>query len=475
ATQLDVLRRRMATVPGGRRDHAPTELPTITAPEPAPPTASGTDLTGKTDDPEPLSAAVRGKPCEPCPVPPPLDALLPRRALTRGTAVSVTGAGSMLTPVRAWAAVTVLALAVFAVTATEMLPIGVLPAISDDLGVGVGVAGLSVSLYGIVAGVLAPVATRWTRAVDRRTVVLIIVAVFVLGNAATALVTSYAQLLAVRFVVGIAHGLMWSIVAAVAVLLVPQPQRMRATAVTFSGISLALVFGVPAGTWMGEWVGWRGAFAALAGLTAVAGAAVVVLIPALPASRSAQAASSIRDVLRRSRIRRVLLITAAVVIGKCAAYIYIAPYLLGGVGVSSDVVGGYLLIYGIAGVAGNALAGFVSARSPMMLVVGVAVLAVVLLVLAAPMGALSVFVLVGVWGLSYSALPVLLQTAVFDAAPDCREAATSLYVLVFNVSIAGGALAGAVGIDVLGPIAPIALGAVFCALGTVAAIGARRS
>ena len=96
ATQLDVLRRRMATVPGDRRDHAPTELPTITAPEPAPPTASGTDLTGKADDPEPLSAAVRGKTLRTMPVPPPLAALLPRRALARGTAVTVTGAGSML-------------------------------------------------------------------------------------------------------------------------------------------------------------------------------------------------------------------------------------------------------------------------------------------------------------------------------------------------------------------------------------------
>ncbi|MCC8930486.1 hypothetical protein [Rhodococcus sp. I2R] len=96
ATQLDVLRRRMATVPGGRRDHAPTDLPTITAPEPAAPTASSTDLAGEPDDLEPLSGAVRGKTLRTMPVPPPLAALLPRRALARGTAVTVTGAGSML-------------------------------------------------------------------------------------------------------------------------------------------------------------------------------------------------------------------------------------------------------------------------------------------------------------------------------------------------------------------------------------------
>jgi hypothetical protein len=90
ATQLDVLRRRMATVPG-RRDHAPADLPTITAPDRPEPLAPVVD-----DDPEPLIAAVRGKTLRTMPVPPPLAELLPRRALARGTAITVTGAGSIL-------------------------------------------------------------------------------------------------------------------------------------------------------------------------------------------------------------------------------------------------------------------------------------------------------------------------------------------------------------------------------------------
>ncbi|MBY4128091.1 hypothetical protein HQO83_06795 [Rhodococcus fascians] len=90
ATQLDVLRRRMATVPGGRREHAPADLPDVTAPDPAPSVALADD------DPEPLNAAVRGKTLRTMPVPPPLAALLPRRALARGTSVTVTGAGSIL-------------------------------------------------------------------------------------------------------------------------------------------------------------------------------------------------------------------------------------------------------------------------------------------------------------------------------------------------------------------------------------------
>ncbi|MGF0311787.1 MFS transporter [Rhodococcus sp. IEGM1428] len=259
-------------------------------------------------------------------------------------------ATAAMTPPRAWACVTVLAVAVFSVTATEMLPIGLLPAIAGDLGISVGTAGLSVTLYGIVAGLLAPVATRWTRPVDRRTVVLIIIAVFVLGNTATALVTTYAQLMAARFFVGVAHGLMWSIVATVAVRLVLPSQRVRATAVAFSGISLGLVLGVPAGTWLGDWLGWKGAFGALAGLTAVVGIAVRVLLPSLPALRPARS-PGFRDALRSKGIAAILLVAAAAVIGNYAAYTYIAPYLLDGVGASTDAVSGNLLLYGIAGVA----------------------------------------------------------------------------------------------------------------------------
>ena len=94
SAQLDVLRRRMATVPGGRRDHAPADLPAIAPPDRVESLDRITPVVD--DDPEPLTAAVRGKSLRTMPVPPPLAALLPRRALARGTAITVTGAGSML-------------------------------------------------------------------------------------------------------------------------------------------------------------------------------------------------------------------------------------------------------------------------------------------------------------------------------------------------------------------------------------------
>lgn len=118
-----------------------------------------------------------------------------------------------LSPLRAWSAVIALAVAVFAVTATEMMPIGVLPQITADLGISEGAAGLTVTVYGIVAGLSAPAMTSWTRRIDRRALVLSIIAVFIAGNVATALISSYPVLLVVRLGIGLFHGLMWSIIA----------------------------------------------------------------------------------------------------------------------------------------------------------------------------------------------------------------------------------------------------------------------
>lgn len=364
-----------------------------------------------------------------------------------------------------WSAVTALAVAVFAVTATEMLPIGLLPQIATDLHVSAGAAGLSVTLYGLVAGLLAPPMTSWTRRLDRRVVVLSILGVFIVGNIATALVWNYPQLLIIRVGIGVCHGLMWSIIASVAIRLVPTVSAAKATATVFSGISLALVLGVPAGAALGSWLGWHAAFTVLAAITALAWIAVLILVPAL-SPRNPRQSPQLGPLLRsKDGIRTALAITALVVVGNYAAYTYIAPYLIENLGVPTSSIGVYLLAYGIAGVIGNFVAGAAVTRVRSLrtvLSIGLVILTVSLAVLRlAPVGVVVAGVMIGVWGLSYSALPVILQTLIFRVAPTAREAATSLYVLVFNVSIAAGALVGAVG-TTSGPNAPILLGALLC-------------
>lgn len=370
-----------------------------------------------------------------------------------------------LGPVRSWLAVAAVGLGVFAFTTTEMVPIGLLPAMSRDLHVSEGTVGLSVTLYGAIAGLFAPVLTVATRRVDRRLLLLLVLVVFVAGNAFTALSSSYTVLMVSRLLTGFAHGVMWSIAASIAIRLVPPERAVRATAVVFSGISIASVVGVPLGTFIGGLSGWRAAFWVIAGAGVAILAAVAFLLPAL-APRAVVRLAELPRLLRDGNLRIATLVTAAMVVGHFAAYTYVAPFLEQDAGIPSDWVSALLLLYGVAGVAGNFAGGAAAARALR------ATTLTCILLLAAAVIALVVngrwhpgtVILLLVWGIAYTALPVCLQTLVFASAPQAPEAATSLYICAFNISIALGALIGGWFVDASGPSAVMFLGAGFSML-----------
>ncbi|MFB6978503.1 MFS transporter [Streptomyces scopuliridis] len=361
----------------------------------------------------------------------------------------------------------------FAVTATETMPVGLLPEMAAGLRVSEGTVGLTVTLYGLFAGILAPVLTAATRRLDRGQLLLVILTVFIVGNVLTALAVNYVWLMLVRLLIGFIHGVLWAIVASIAVRLVPPAHSVRATAVVFSGISLATVLGVPLGAIVGQWLDWRAAFWALAACSAVALIASAVLMPPMP-PRGEVHLSELPRLLKIGNLRTAVGVTAVVVIGHYAAYTYITPFLLRNVGVASNMVGVLLLSFGAASVAGNFLAGAVIGRGP-------ALRTIVFCLIAGTGGSMALLLAAGVWkpaaivfllswGLAYSALPVALQTLVFRSVPQAREAATSLYVLSFNVSIALGALFGSLALDHSGPSLVMITGMAFCTLALLLAM-----
>ncbi|TQM85364.1 putative MFS family arabinose efflux permease [Saccharothrix saharensis] len=365
------------------------------------------------------------------------------------------------TSIRDWLAVVAVGLGVFAFTTTEMVPIGLLTTMSGDLGVSEGSTGLTVTLYGAIAGLFAPVLTSATRRLDRRTLLLVVLAVFVVGNAMTALSATYGLLMFSRLLTGFAHGVMWSISASIAVRLVAPEASVRATAVVFSGISVASVIGVPLGTFIGEVADWRTAFWVIAALGAVTAVAAAVLLPPL----APQGVVNLRELPRLLRVRNLrvaLLVTAVVVIGHFAAYTYVTPFLERNTGVETRWISGLLLLYGVAGIVGNFAAGAAAARALRGTIIACLVglggsVALLVVVGTWHPGAIALLLL---WGVAYTALPVALQTLVFRSAPEAPEAATSLYILAFNVSISLGALFGGIAIDNAGPTAVMVLGVV---------------
>lgn len=365
---------------------------------------------------------------------------------------------------RSWLAVVAVGMGVFAFTTTEMVPIGLLPAMSRDLSVSEGTVGLSVTLYGAIAGLFAPVLTVATRRLDRRLLLLVVLSVFVAGNAFTALSSSYAVLMVSRLLTGFAHGVMWSIAASIAIRLVPPGQAVRATAVVFSGISIASVVGVPFGTLIGQ-SDWRTAFWAISGIGVVILAAVAFLLPSLE-PRAVVRLSELPKLLRHGNLRIATLVTAAMVIGHFAAYTYVAPFLEQDAGIPSGWVSGLLLLYGVAGVVGNFAGGAAAVRALRTTTLTCILLLATAVVLLVVNGSRhpGTIVLLLVWGIAYTALPVCLQTLVFASAPQAPEAATSLYICAFNISIALGALAGGWVVDASGPSSVMFLGAGFSVL-----------
>ncbi|MFI5727112.1 MFS transporter [Streptomyces cyaneofuscatus] len=358
-----------------------------------------------------------------------------------------------------WPGVAALALGTFTVVTSEMLPVGLLTPMGASLGVSEGVAGLTLTITGLVAAVSAPVLVPMLGRADRRTALCVLVAVLVIGNLGAAWAPDFGFMVAARVLVGIGMGGVWAVAAGLAVRLVPAKSAGPATSLVFSGIAVASVLGVPAGTYLGAAAGWRSAFLAAAGLGLVVLVAAAALLPRLPAERAIPI-GGVMGLIGDARVRTGLVVVGFVVTGHFAAYTYIRPVLEDVSGVGAGTIGTLLLVYGAAGVAGNFLAGAGAARSPRRtLLVITAVLAATVTALPWLGGSVALAaVLMAVWGLSYGGVSVSTQTWILLAAPDAREAASSLFVGVFNGAIALGALVGGLAADGIGTTAVMWVG-----------------
>ena len=358
-----------------------------------------------------------------------------------------------------------LAAAVFAAVTTEMLPVGLLPSISQGLGVSESQVGLLVSGYAAVVAVGSiPMAALLER-LPRRPVLAVLLATYAVSNAVFAASDSYGLALAARLVAGLAHAAFFGVVVSAAIALVPRPRAGRAVAVVMSGTTVALAVGVPAGTALGTALGWRWVFAGSAVLLLLLAAAAARFLPDTP-----PAAAERQTVFAALGQRRLLLIAAVIallMLGHFTAYTYISPLLLHA-GVVRDAVSVVLLGYGLGGLLGLTLAGREADRHPrgaLRLTIGL---------MAACLGGLGLFhataltvVIVVIWGAAYGALPTLTQSAALEAAPAAPAAGPAVVNAMFNVGISGGALIGARELAA-GPVPTLALtGAVLVAAALV--------
>lgn len=373
-------------------------------------------------------------------------------------------------PLALWA----LMISAFAVGTTEFVIVGLLPTIAADLGVSLPSAGLLVSLYALGVTIGAPVLTALTGRLPRKTLLLALLVLFIAGNAFAAFAPGYDSLLAARFITGLAHGVFFAIASTIATNLVSRDKESSAIAMVFMGLTVALVTGVPLGTWIGQVFGWQSTFLGVVALGAVGLIASAVLVPArlpqsAPPSLRAQA-----QVLTSPRLLLVYLITAVGYGGNFVAFTYLAPMLTQVTGLTAGAVSLVILLYGASVAVGNILGGRLADRmGPVpaltLIFAGLALLLAVLgAVLTQPVAAVTV---VGLWGgFAFANVPPLQSYVVQiarEVSPDAVDVASGLNIGAFNLGIALGAWIGGMVVQGAGLAAVPWVGAAIVAAGIV--------
>jgi DHA1 family inner membrane transport protein len=358
----------------------------------------------------------------------------------------------------------------FVMGCAEMLVVGLLDLIAEDLAVSLPAAGALVTANALGLAIGGPLLTLLTTRLDRRTVLLAALTVFVAANLLPALAAGYPVFLAARAVIGAVQGLFIAAAITTATSLVPAERAGRAMAVVISGFATASAFGLPAGTLLGQAVGWRGSFAAVVAVGAVVLAAALVVLPSVPTSPDGGAAGQARHAFA-PRVLALLGVCFLVFTAVQSVLTYLVPFLDHVTGVTGAGVGAYLLAYGVATTVGSSAGGrFADAGASRTLVVGTIGVTASLVALhlfggSAPLVALAVLGL----GLFAMGMAPSMQHRVVHLAGPGAPLASSLPASAVNAGIACGSLAGGAAIHVGGTPAAVLTGVLFSVLAVGAA------
>lgn len=374
-----------------------------------------------------------------------------------------------VSPGRASLALATLFLGMFVIGSTELLVVGILDLIAADLRVSIPAAGSLVTAYALGLAIGGPVLTVATIRMNRRTVLIGTLALFILSNLVAVLATSYGVFVAARAVTGALEGLFIAAACAAGIAAVPPGRAGRAMAVVISGAAVSGALGAPLGTLIGQALGWRGAFAVAGGVAMAALVATLALVPSVPSS-----GGGARSQARYAFAPRVLAVLAVTVLVFAAVYApltYIVPFLQSVTGISGAMISVFLLAYGVATTVGSFGGGrFADANARHTLIVGTIGVALALLALyfLGTVAVLVALVLLVTGGLVMGMAPSMQYRVVSLAGPG-DALAQSLPASAAGLGIALGSLAGGAAIGGFTAPAAVFTGLVIAVIGIPAA------
>lgn len=353
---------------------------------------------------------------------------------------------------KAWSGVFAMSLCVFALVASEFMPVSLLTPIAGDLGITEGMAGQGIAISGAFAVLTSLSISAVAGAMDRKKLLLILTVLMGISGVIVATAPNYVTYMVGRALIGVVIGGFWSMSAAMAIRLVPASLVPKALAIFNGGNALATVIAAPLGSYLGSIIGWRGAFFALVPVAAIALIWQWIALPSMKPAARAPGSGSVFKVLKSRTIRYGMAGCGAFFLGQFALFTYLRPFLESVTQVNVSTLSLILLVIGVAGFIGTALIGAVLKRGLYRTLILIPALMAVIALALIPFGTwvAAVVALLALWGLMATSAPVGWWSWIAEAMPHNAEAGGGLMVAVIQLSIALGSLVGGVLFDSVG-------------------------
>ncbi|EOC0863303.1 MFS transporter [Cronobacter muytjensii] len=348
-----------------------------------------------------------------------------------------------------WAGVLAMTLCVFALVASEFMPVSLLTPVSRDLGVSEGLAGQGIAISGALAVLTSLSIARLASSVNRKALLLGLTILMAVSGVIIAIAPGYLTYMAGRALTGVVTGGFWSLSAATAIRLVPRHQVARALAVFNGGNALATVIAAPLGSWLGGVIGWRGAFFCLVPVAIIAFIWQWISLPSMPSSPQKTRQSGLLPLLRQPLLLTGMAACGIFFMGQFALFTYVRPFLESVTRVDVPTLSLILLVIGVAGFTGTMLIGGALRAGFYRTLIAIPLLMATAAVALTAFGhqLWLVAALLGGWGLIATAAPVGWWTWVARTLPDNAEAGGGLMVAVVQLSIALGSTLGGLAFD----------------------------
>jgi len=348
-----------------------------------------------------------------------------------------------------WSGVFAMTLCVFALIASEFMPVSLLTPISRELGVSEGWVGQGIAISGVFAVMTSLSISTLAGGINRKVLLLSMTALMAISGAIVALAPNYLIYMVGRALIGIVIGGFWSLSAATAIRLVPQHQVPRALAIFNGGNALATVIAAPLGSYLGSVIGWRGAFFCIVPVAVIAFVWQWFSLPTMPADKEEKRTGTVFRLFANPVVAVGLAACGLFFMGQFSLFTYLRPFLETVTQVDIATLSFTLLTIGVSGFMGTLVIGIFLKYDFYSTLIAIPFLMAVIAVALIAFGH-SIWIvapLLGLWGLIATAAPTGWWTWIARTLPEDAEAGGGLMVAVVQLSIALGSTIGGLAFD----------------------------